>query len=136
MYYHYLIYLATRSLPPPPNLLRNLPEEFNSVTIAWSQPDTTIVFKYRVTIVGTSYSEELSCTENNCTYTIEVDGSIVMFNTSYTVEVTTIDVCGLESSAENISIHTNVKKGKTGVSLVNHWLHLHLVSIASYTCHI
>ena len=67
--------------------------------------------KYRVRVVGTSYYEEISCAEVECTHTITADGNIVLFNTSYTVKVQSVDICGLESNPQNISIYIDSEKG-------------------------
>ena len=56
---------------------------------------------YRITIPAvSSYSEE----ESGTAHTITADGSDVMFNTLYDVEVTAVNTDGQESSPATVSI--------------------------------
>lgn len=63
------------------------------------------VVMYRITIQDANYSEDETCTESKCTHTILTDGSDVMFNTLYDVEVTAISSCGLESNPASIKVN-------------------------------
>ena len=54
------------------------------------------------------YSEE----EIGTAHTITADGSDVMFNTLYDVEVTAVNTCGLESSPANITVNITASDEK------------------------
>ena len=57
---------------------------------------------YRITIPAVvGYSEEEIGTEHSIT----ADGSDVMFNTLYDVEVTAVNTCGLESNPASITVN-------------------------------
>ena len=57
---------------------------------------------YRITIPAVvGYSEE----ESGTVHTITADGSDVMFNTLYDVEVTAVNTCGLESNPASITVN-------------------------------
>ena len=58
--------------------------------------------RYKIKIIQVSgYSEE----ESGTAHTITADGSDVMFNTLYDVEVTAVNTCGLESNPASITVN-------------------------------
>ena len=58
--------------------------------------------RYKIKILQVSdYSEE----ESGTAHTITADGSDVMFNTLYDVEVTAVNTCGLESNPASITVN-------------------------------
>ena len=85
----------------PDNLHKATPDDMPSTTIEWDPPvnaggDNITIQMYRITISEISYSEEENGTARS--HTITPDGTGVMFNTPYEVEVTAINTCGLESN--------------------------------------
>lgn len=63
------------------------------------------VAMFRIRIRDTNYSENETCTDLKCTHAILTDGSELMFNTIYDVEVTAISMCGLESIPASIKVN-------------------------------
>lgn len=63
------------------------------------------VVMFKITIQEANYSEDETCTESKCSHTILTDGSDVMFNTFYDVEVTAISRCGIESIPASIKVN-------------------------------
>ena len=81
-------------------------------TIMWDPPvytggDETFIQTYTIRIPGTSYSEEENGTARS--HTITADGTGVMFNTPYEVEVTAINECEYESDPAVIIV--NIEAG-------------------------
>lgn len=106
-----MIFIA-HQFPPiqPQNLHTETSEVMSTIIIEWEHPvsEGNIVM-YRITIQGTIYSEEESCTEIECAHAITADGSEVMWNTPYNVEVTAINTCDLESVPASITIIISVE---------------------------
>ena len=101
------LYIAPPSPSPPRNLRQTTPDNTPSNTIEWDAPVLTggnviSIATYRITILQVSgYSEE----ESGTAHTITADGSDVMFNTPYDVEVTAVNTCGLESNPASITVN-------------------------------
>lgn len=108
---HNYVFVARR-FPPlqPQNLHTETSEVMSTVIIEWERPvsEGNIVM-YRITIQGTNYFEEESCTETECAHSITADGSEVMFNTHYNVEVTAINTCNLGSTPASITVIITVE---------------------------
>lgn len=101
---------ARQLIPDPPSPPQNLSaitsERTSSTVIEWEPPASEgDVIMYRITIQDTKYSEDETCPELKCRHTIVADGSDVMFNTIYDVEVTAISRCGLESIPAIIKVN-------------------------------
>ena len=95
---------------PPQNLHSETSEVMSTVIIAWERPASEgDIVMYRITIQGTNYFEEVSCTETECTHSITADGSEVIFNTQYNVEVTAINTCNLGSTPARITVNITVE---------------------------
>lgn len=58
------------------------------------------VNRYTVSIASIDYYMEENCTEMECTHVITTNGTDLLFNTNYIVEVTSFNTCGEESSAQ------------------------------------
>ena len=91
---------------PPRNLRQSTPDNTSHATIEWDAPvftggDGIATLMYAITIPGVNYFVEESCTGSNCSHTITADG---IFNTSYDVEVTAVNICGEKSSPESITV--------------------------------
>ena len=92
---------------PPRNLHQSTPDSTPSTTIEWNAPVFTggngvSIESYRITIPAVmGYSEE----ESGTAHTITADGSDVMFNTLYDVEVTAVNSDGQESSPARVYVN-------------------------------
>ena len=91
----------------PRNIRQSTPNNSPSTTIEWEAPvftggDGVTIESYRITIPAVSgYSEE----ESGTAHTITADGSDVMFNTLYDVEVTAVSSDGQESSPARVDVN-------------------------------
>ena len=87
-----------------------IPDDTPYIRIVWDPPvytggNESSIQMYRIRIPEINYSEE----ENGTAHTITADGTGVMFNTPYEVEVTAINTCGLESNPAVIAF--NIEAG-------------------------
>ena len=95
-------------MPSPPKHLRNAtPHDMPATTIEWDPPvytggNETSIWKYRIRIPETNYSEEKSGTE--LSHTLRANSINGSFNTLYKVDVTAINTCGNESIPASIVI--------------------------------
>jgi hypothetical protein len=94
---------AELSKPLPPNNLTKVSGGPSSTTIIWEPPEEGGV-KYILNIVGIDYSREKICSDAKCNYTVTADGEMVIFNTNYTVEVRSVNICGVKSDPNSVSV--------------------------------
>ena len=66
----------------------------------YSGGDGIVIQKYRIRIQEVNYSAE----EHGTTHSHTINGTDVMFNKMYMVEVSAINTCEVESSPANISV--------------------------------
>ena len=93
---------------PPQELQDHFSTNVSSfIVIKWgcSLTKTENISTYRIRIRGTTYSEEVTCQELECAHTITADGSDVLFNTMYDVEITAVSTCGVESMPLIITVN-------------------------------
>ena len=116
---HYLKLISSQyvavGLPSPPDELRTRRQDNTpSITLLWSRTtyagNDSPIKKYRISIPGTNYSEEVNrttvCNGSRCSHKLTVDGRDVEFNTTHLVNLTAINSCDLESIAatENVGV--------------------------------
>ena len=97
---------------PPENIHNAAQDGMPSTTIIWDPPvytggDETFIQMYRMRIPEISYSEEEDGTARS--HTITANGTGVIFNTPYEVEVTAINKCEYES--DPVVITVNIEAG-------------------------
>ena len=110
---HYIAICLHVGISSPPGLLEATRQDNkSSVTLQWSRPTYTgnkfPIQKYRITIPGTNYSEEVEtgivCNGSQCSHSLTTDGRDVEFNRTYLVELTAVNTCDLESSPEILNV--------------------------------
>ena len=97
---------------PPEQLLISTQDNEPSITLQWSEPTYTgnefPVQKYRISIPGTDYSEEVErttvCNGSQCSHNLTADGRNVKFNTTYLVKLTAVNTCDLESIPATLNV--------------------------------
>ena len=107
----HLFVLAELSKPLPPKNLTKVSGGPSSTTIIWEPPEEGGV-KYILNIVGIDYSREKICSDAKCNYTVTADGEMVIFNTNYTVEVRSVNTCGVKSDPNSVSVSVDSDNGK------------------------
>ena len=109
---HVHIHTIHAGEPLPPENIRAVQDGMPSTTIMWDPPvytggDETFIQIYTIRIPDISYSEEEDDTARS--HTITADGTGVMLNTSYEVEVTAINKC--ENESNPVIITVNIEAG-------------------------
>ena len=99
---------------PPDQLLRATPDNEPSITLQWNESaysgNEFPIQKYRITIPGINYSEEMErttvCNSSQCSHILTADDRDVKFNITYLVNLTAVNTCDLESIpiTENVEV--------------------------------
>lgn len=60
--------------------------------------------RYIISIASIDYYMEENCTEMECTHLITTNGTDLLFNTNYIIEVRSLNTCGEESNAQTVEV--------------------------------